>query len=146
MWTRQPAELDGRRTIPAIGPGGPKFLSFQVQNLLFVCDPWDGSILWQRDDLEPGAGLYADARSGLAGDERCLFVLGADRTSYVLYETLTGRELRRGQLELESRVRDLRSAASSSQPRQSAASGASESGIRFQTAGNSKNRRANATA
>jgi hypothetical protein len=103
VWTQRPAALAGRRAVPAIGPGGPTFVTYQVQNMLFVCDPWDGTVLWERDNLEPNSGLYADPRGGIAGDEQCLFVLGADRTSYTLYETHSGRSLRRGRLDLEAR-------------------------------------------
>lgn len=103
VWTQRPDEVQQRRAVPLIGPAGATFVSFQSQNLLLVCDPWDGSLLWQRRDLEPGGGLYMAPDTGIAGDERCLAVFGPDRLSYITYDTTTGRQLHEGRLETEPR-------------------------------------------
>ncbi len=100
LWRRRPPELARQIAAPLIGPGGPSFVTFQSQNRLYVCRPDDGSILWERSDLEPKGGLHADPSSGIAGDERCLIVFGADPANYTLFETLTGKRLRQGRLSL----------------------------------------------
>jgi hypothetical protein len=76
-------------------------MTFQAQNRLFVCDPLDGSLLWQRNDLEPNGGLYAHVGSGITGDERCLVVFGAGLANYSLYDARTGKLLRTGRLDWE---------------------------------------------
>jgi len=103
LWTQFPEDVSRRRAVPSIGPANERFVSFQSQNVLLVCDPWDGSLLWQRRDLEPNSGLYADPGTGIVGDEHCISVFGVDRLSYVTYETMTGRRLHKGRLEIEPR-------------------------------------------
>lgn len=100
-WIRHSPELDRQSAAPITGPGGPTFLTFQSQNRLFVCDPADGSILWQRTDLEPNGGMYANPGAGIAGDERCLVVFGADQANYSLFDTQTGKKLRSGRWDVE---------------------------------------------
>lgn len=100
-WIQQTPELDRQSAAPITGPGGPSFLTFQSQNRLFVCHPADGSILWQRTDLEPTGGMYANPGAGIAGDERCLVVFGADQASYSLFDTQTGKKLRSGRWDVE---------------------------------------------
>ncbi len=102
LWVRKPLELQHRRSVPMIGPAAVSFVSFQSQNVLMVCDPWDGALIWQRDDLEPNSGLH-DPGTGIIGDQECLTVFGSDRLSYKTYETMTGRLLHQGRLEIEPR-------------------------------------------
>ena len=76
---------------------------FQLRNELILIDPSDGRVLWRRDDLEPGSGLPADSAIGLLADERAVFVLGADRQSYRVYDVATGELVRQGRLDHDLR-------------------------------------------
>jgi hypothetical protein len=102
-WVQRPAEIARLNATPSIGPGGPGFVVFQVRNHLFVCDPGDGAIHWQRSNLQADSGMYSDPAAGISGDEECLTVFEQDHLKYTLYETFTGRVLRRGELGNESR-------------------------------------------
>jgi hypothetical protein len=103
VWTQRPSDVQQRRAVPIVGPSGDSFVACQLQNLLLVCDPWDGSLLWLRRDLEPNSGLYADPGSGILGDEHCIAVFAADRLGYVTYDTATGQQRHQGRLEIEPR-------------------------------------------
>ncbi len=102
-WVQRPAEIARLNATPSIGPGGPGFVVFQVRNHLFVCDPADGGILWQRSSLPADSGMYSDPTAGISGDEHSLTVFEQDHLKYTLYETFTGRVLRQGELGSESR-------------------------------------------
>ena len=65
-----------------------------------MADPATGRIAWRRE-LEPHAGLLAESDTGLFGDHEALVVFGADQASYTVFETATGRELRRGKLPVD---------------------------------------------
>ncbi|MFO0920041.1 MAG: PQQ-binding-like beta-propeller repeat protein, partial [Planctomycetaceae bacterium] len=103
VWRRRPPEIAKLNATPSIGPGGPEFVVFQIRNHLIVCDPSDGAVLWQRSDLPADSGMYADPAAGISGDESCLTVFEQDRVKYTVYDTFSGRVLRRGELENESR-------------------------------------------
>jgi outer membrane protein assembly factor BamB len=83
-----------------VGPVGPGYCVFQSRQHLVVADPATGRITWRRE-LEPHSGLMAEADSGLFGDHEALVVFGVDQASYTVFETATGRELRRGRLSVD---------------------------------------------
>jgi hypothetical protein len=72
---------------------------------LYVVDPVDGRVLWQRDDLEAASGLMSESFLGIIGDEEVLVVFASNGSNYTVYETATGAELRRGKLDLQQRPR-----------------------------------------
>ncbi len=86
---------------PRVGPYGPEFCAFQTKQHLVVLDPVNGRLLWRRGPLNPQAGLFAEHETGLFGDREVLVLFESDFTTYTAYETLTGRELRRGKLSID---------------------------------------------
>lgn len=102
-WTTSPPGLASRSETVRVGPAGPGFATFQCRQQLFVLDPANGELLWQRTDLESLTGLMADTSCGLFGDQRVLVVFAADRSHYTLYETATGAELCRGRIDADRR-------------------------------------------
>jgi PQQ-like domain len=103
LWTTPLKGLETARDLVQIGPAGPRFCACQCRQHLAVLDPRDGRLRWQRDDLEPASGLTGDPRGGMIGDERVLVVFAGQGTSYTMYDTATGEELRRGRLDAQSR-------------------------------------------
>jgi outer membrane protein assembly factor BamB len=97
-WSTMLPGRSGRTSIPSSGPATPFGAVFQLRNELIVVDPADGRVLWRRDDLEPGSGQPADSAIGLLADERVVFVLGADRHSYRIYDMATGQLTRQARL------------------------------------------------
>jgi hypothetical protein len=102
-WTTSPPGLASRSETVRVGPAGPGFATFQCRQQLFVLDPANGELLWQRTDLESLTGLMADTSCGLFGDQRVLVVFAADRSHYTVYETATGAELCRGRIDADRR-------------------------------------------
>jgi hypothetical protein len=99
FWTTV-AEKIGSQTEPMrVGPSGPTFCTFQSRHDLYVVEPATGKVLWQRTDLDPKGGLYSGTNSGLFGDENVLVYFSSDRTSYSVYRTTTGEEMRYGKLD-----------------------------------------------
>ncbi|MFM9961967.1 MAG: PQQ-binding-like beta-propeller repeat protein [Planctomycetaceae bacterium] len=83
-----------------VGPVGPGYCVFQSRQHLAVADPATGRIAWRRE-LEPQSGLLAETDTGLFGDHEALVVFASDQSSFTVYETATGRELRRGRLPVD---------------------------------------------
>lgn len=90
---------EGEEILP--GPAGTTFCAFQTSQQLLVLNPANGRVLWQRSDIQPGGGLFADRHLGLFGDEEVLVLFGRDNKSFTVYETTTGRELRQGRLDID---------------------------------------------
>ncbi len=80
-----------------VGPVGTGYCVFQSRQHLVMVDPATGRLAWRRE-LEPHAGLHAETDTGLFGDHEAIVVFAADQASYKVFETATGRELRRGKL------------------------------------------------
>ncbi|HLQ43552.1 MAG TPA: hypothetical protein VK137_02390, partial [Planctomycetaceae bacterium] len=100
-WERSFAPLRASEEFPRVGPSGPTFCAFQAKQHLIVVDPSNGRVLWRRGNLEPQTGLFAENEWGLFGDHEVLTMFGQDFLSYTTYETATGRELRRGKLNVD---------------------------------------------
>jgi len=96
-----PPELQHLKGLFRAGPASPEFCTFQHQQHLVVIDPATGRLLWHRNDLDARSGLMLDTFSGMFGDNHVLVVFAGDRSSYTLYDTLTGAELRRGRLDVD---------------------------------------------
>ncbi|RMG40454.1 MAG: hypothetical protein D6725_03350 [Planctomycetota bacterium] len=86
-----------------VGPAGATFCIFQYRQHLVAVDPLDGRVLWYRRDVPPVSGLHIDGYAGLIGDDRAIVLFEADRRSYIVYRTLDGRILRRGELDIDAR-------------------------------------------
>ncbi|QDU36572.1 outer membrane biogenesis protein BamB [Maioricimonas rarisocia] len=97
LWTWQP-ETDGETHDVRLGPVCESVCVAQSGSVLAALDPQTGRVLWQRFDVDADAGLFANERSGVFGDENLLVVFEADQKSYTLLETATGAVLRQGQL------------------------------------------------
>lgn len=105
VWTSTPSFLEGVRDSVRIGPSGPGFCACQLRQHLFVVDPADGRVLWHRDDLEGSSGLMMMSDPvGMIGDESVLAVFSGQGTHYTVYDTATGAELRRGRLDVQTRL------------------------------------------
>ena len=103
LWSTSPPSLAYDVDEVYVGPSGPTFCVFQSHRRLFVVDPGTGAILWQRTDLDPQSGLFGEPVHGIFGDEEVIVVLASDRLGYTLYQTSTGKEIRQGRLDNESR-------------------------------------------
>ncbi|HVW00873.1 MAG TPA: PQQ-binding-like beta-propeller repeat protein, partial [Planctomycetaceae bacterium] len=103
-WNVNPPGHGRRMEVARIGPSGPGYFVFQTRQNLMVMSPDTGEIVWQRDDLEPGQGLFTDPTTGLIGDREALVVFSPDRCTYTVYSTHSGAELRRGKLDLNTRL------------------------------------------
>jgi len=99
FWTTVAKQIGSQKEIMRVGPSGPTYCTFQSRHDLFVVEPATGKVLWQRTDLDPKGGLYSGTNSGLFGDENVLVYFSSDRTSYSVYRTTTGEELRYGKLD-----------------------------------------------
>jgi hypothetical protein len=109
LWTTVPKSLEGVKDVVRVGPAGPRFCTFQHRQHLFVVDPVDGHVLWQRDDLEATGGLMHESFLGIIGDDRVLVVFASNNANYTVYDTACGAELRRGKLDIQQRVTTRRS-------------------------------------
>ncbi len=105
LWNQPFQPLTSRQEMMRVGPAGVLFCSFQSHRHLVVCRPIDGEILWRRGDLEKGSGSFADAASGLFGDQRVLVVCAADRIGHDVFDTVTGDRLRHQRLPITPRTR-----------------------------------------
>ncbi|MCA9056644.1 MAG: PQQ-binding-like beta-propeller repeat protein, partial [Planctomycetaceae bacterium] len=87
--------VDGDRSIRIrLGPSGPDYCIVQTPSGVCCLDPVTGAVRWQRRDIPPDSGLYANEETGLFGDaERLVLVEGDQRTCRIL-DTRTGEELR----------------------------------------------------
>lgn len=95
-WTRRSAQASG-------GPATARIALFQWKNVLFAVDPAYGRLLWRRNDLEANCGLFIDPRIGLIATDSIVFILGHDKTNYRVLDLASGRELRAGRLDQDSR-------------------------------------------
>jgi hypothetical protein len=100
-WDHAFAPLRSSQEFLRVGPSGPNFCTFQSRQHLIVVDPASGRVLWRRGNLEPQTGLFAENECGLFGDQEVLVLFAQDFSTYVVYETATGRELRRGRLNID---------------------------------------------
>ncbi|MBS0266101.1 MAG: PQQ-binding-like beta-propeller repeat protein [Planctomycetes bacterium] len=103
-WSLAPAALQDVREVVKVGPAGPTFCTFQIRQHLFAVDPLDGRLLWHRDDLEGAAGLMHDPFLGILGDHQVLTVFSSNGANYTVYETATGAEIRRGKIDVQTRL------------------------------------------
>ncbi|MFG0332308.1 MAG: PQQ-binding-like beta-propeller repeat protein, partial [Maioricimonas sp. JB049] len=97
LWTWQPDTGDEAQDV-RLGPVCESVCVVQSGSVLAALNPRTGRVLWQRFDIDADAGLFANERSGVFGDENLLVVFEADQKSYTLLETATGTVLRQGQL------------------------------------------------
>lgn len=105
LWKTAPREIAGFKEVVRVGPAGPGFCTFQHRQHLYVVDPVDGRILWQRDDLEAASGLMSEPFLGIIGDDKVLVVFSGNGANYTVYETANGAELRRGRLDVQTSMR-----------------------------------------
>lgn len=104
LWTTVPKALENVKDVVRVGPAGPRFCTFQHRQHLFVVDPVDGHILWQRDDLEATGGLMHESFQGIIGDGQVLVVFASNYANYTVYDTACGAEIRRGKLDIQHRL------------------------------------------
>ena len=94
VWTQLPPELQDRSIPTTPGPFGPTFASFLWRNRLFVVDPLDGELLWQRTLLLGSADRVANEQLEVTGDHLAIVVRSPDRSTFEVFETSTGRKLK----------------------------------------------------
>ena len=94
VWRQLPAELKDRQSPTFPGPSGPSFASFLWRNRLFVVDPLDGELLWQRTLSLNSQEIPSNQRLEIVGDQFALAVQSPDRSTYEVFETSTGRALK----------------------------------------------------
>ncbi|TXT34977.1 MAG: hypothetical protein FD138_1566, partial [Planctomycetota bacterium] len=99
-WETPFAPLRESKEFLRIGPVGPGYCVFQSRQHLIVIDPATGRVTWRRE-LEPHSGLLGESETGLFGDREALFVFGADQSAFTVYETATGREIRKGRMSVD---------------------------------------------
>ncbi len=87
--------------VPRVGPYGLDYCVFQSQRAIHCIDPVTGEMQWERELDDPESGLKNDPDGGIVGDADVLVVFGADRRSYKVLQTRTGREIRRGVLDFD---------------------------------------------
>lgn len=76
------------------GPVGPNFASFVARQYLAALEPRTGRILWERTDIDP-LGSQPEVLGAVYGDESALVMLASDRSSFIVFRTDTGEEIRR---------------------------------------------------
>lgn len=76
------------------GPVGPNFASFVARQYLAALDPRTGRVLWERTDIDP-LGAQPEGIGNLYGDESALVLFASDRSSFIVFRTDTGEEVRR---------------------------------------------------
>ncbi|MEK6257592.1 MAG: PQQ-binding-like beta-propeller repeat protein [Planctomycetota bacterium] len=94
VWKQLPADLKDRQSATVPGPSGPSFASFLSRNRLYVVDPLDGELLWQRTLSLNSQESPSNQRLEIVGDQFALAVQSPDRTTYEVFETSTGRALK----------------------------------------------------
>ncbi|HID21094.1 MAG TPA: hypothetical protein EYP14_01655, partial [Planctomycetaceae bacterium] len=108
-WNRTFTPLRHSSNVLRPGPAGPGFCIFQTSRYLIAVDPADGSLLWQRSDIPPNSGLFADQLAGLFGDDRVIVLFQrvnprSGRTPYTIFKTATGEVVGRGDLDVDTGV------------------------------------------
>ncbi len=94
VWQQLPFELQDRSSPTVPGPFGPTFASFLWRNRLFVVDPLDGELLWQRTLTLGSPDRAANEQLEVTGDHLAMAVQSPDRSTYEVFETATGRKLK----------------------------------------------------
>ena len=94
VWKQLPTNLKNRQSVTFPGPSGPNFASFLWRNRLYVVDPLDGELLWQRTLSINSQEIPSNQRLEIVGDQLALAVQSPDRTTYEVFETSTGRTLK----------------------------------------------------
>ncbi len=94
VWTQLSPELQDRSIPTTPGPFGPTFASFLWRNRLFVVDPLDGELLWQRTLSLGAADRVANEQLEVTGDHLAIIVRSPDRSTFEVFETSTGRKLK----------------------------------------------------
>ncbi len=94
VWKQLPPDLKDRQSITFAGLSGPSFASFLWRNRLYVVDPLDGELLWQRTLSINSHEIPSNLRLEIVGDQFALAVQSSDRTTYEVFETSTGRALK----------------------------------------------------
>jgi outer membrane protein assembly factor BamB len=107
LWTvERPSSATGsprREERLRLGPSGPGFCTVQTPEGLCCLDPLTGLVRWQRSDVPPDSGLYADETAGLYGDEDVLVLLDADLRTCRVLATATGEVLHLRQIPIDPR-------------------------------------------
>lgn len=107
LWTAErPASATGsarREERLRLGPSGPGFCTVQTPEGLCCLDPLTGLVRWQRWDVPPDSGLYADEAAGLYGDEEVLVLLDADLRTCRVLATATAEVLHVRQIPIDPR-------------------------------------------
>jgi outer membrane protein assembly factor BamB len=85
------------------GPATPSVCVFQTRKHLFGIEPATGRVLWRRSDLDLASGIRVDREAGLFGDEQVLVMFHADQSSYTVFSTQTGEEIRKDQVSVDFR-------------------------------------------
>ncbi len=94
VWKQLPTDLKDRQSATFPGPSGPGFASFLWRNRLYVVDPLDGELLWQRTLSLNSQEIPSNQRLEIVGDQLALAVQSPDRTTFEVFETSTGRPLK----------------------------------------------------
>ena len=89
LWTARPTDCD-RRNRPRVGPSGTTFCIVQTPAGLCCLDPLTGQVRWQRRDVPPDAGLYADEETGVFGDADRMVLVERDQRRCRVFDTHTG--------------------------------------------------------
>lgn len=89
-WTQFPADLAGRRSAVIPGPSGADFATFSWRNRLYVIDPLDGALLWERQFPTASTENPLSVVLDVIGDREVLAVRGVDRSVFDVFETRTG--------------------------------------------------------
>lgn len=76
------------------GPVGPNLASFVARQYLAALEPRTGRILWERTDIDP-LGSQPEVLGAVYGDESALVLMASDRSSFIVFRTDTGEEIRR---------------------------------------------------
>jgi len=101
VWAQLPVDLEGLQVQATPGPWGPEFASFTWRNRLYVVDPVDGTLLWQRTFPATSRESSSNQRFEVIGDGQALAIQsieknnqGSDRVvTFDMFETSTGRRL-----------------------------------------------------
>jgi len=91
VWSQFPEDLAGRRSAAIPGPSAPEFASFSWRNRLYVMDPLDGTLLWERHLPIPAEENAQSVVLDVIGDREVLAIRGSDRTMFDVFDTATGQ-------------------------------------------------------